>query len=107
LIRLLSAFSGSASVIPERASVRFSSAQRGKAAARSGPIKGPLVIKFSRRLLLCNKENIPKPKDRVRLRALLDANKTLFTVVVLKYDLKHLCDFRNPKVARSHVALTA
>jgi transposase len=58
------------------------------------------VIKSSRWLLLRNRENVVRPKDRVRLREILDANKALFTVYVLKADLKHLWDFRYPKVAR-------
>jgi transposase len=58
------------------------------------------VIKSSRWLLLRNRENVVRQEDRVRLREILDANKTLFTVYVLKADLKHLWDFRYPKAAR-------
>lgn len=53
------------------------------------------IIKSSRWLLLRNRENVPA-KDQVRLRELLDANKTLMTVYVLKDDLKHLWDFHSP-----------
>jgi len=58
------------------------------------------VIKSSRWLLLRNKENVVRTEDRVRLREILDANKALFTVYVLKADLKHLWDFRYPQAAR-------
>lgn len=58
------------------------------------------VIKSSRWLLLRNKENVSRPKDRVRLRELLDANKALLKAYVLKDDLKHLWDFHYPKAAR-------
>lgn len=57
------------------------------------------VIKSSHWLLLRNKENISRPQDRVRLRELLAANRALFTVYVLKDELKHLWDFRYPKAA--------
>jgi transposase len=59
------------------------------------------VIKSARWLLLRNKENIEKEADRVRLRELLDANKSLMTVYVLKDDLKELWDYRYEKPARS------
>ena len=58
------------------------------------------VIKSSRWLLLRNKENVVRAGDRVRLREILEANKALFTVYVLKADLKHLWDFRYPRAAR-------
>ena len=45
------------------------------------------VVKGSRWLLLRNAENL-KPADRVRLRELLDANRKLATVDVLKDELK-------------------
>jgi len=41
-----------------------------------------------------NRENIPKREDRVRLIELLAANRKLFTVYVLKDDLKHLWAYR-------------
>ncbi len=50
------------------------------------------VIKGPRWLLLRNRENV-KPKDRVKLRELLQANRRLMTVYVLKDDLKHLWDY--------------
>lgn len=53
------------------------------------------IIKSSRWLLLRNRENVPT-KDQVRLRELLDANKALWTVYILKDDLKHLWDFHSP-----------
>ena len=52
------------------------------------------VIKGSRWLLLRNRSNIAKRKDRVRLSELLAANRKLATVYVLKEDLKHLWDYR-------------
>ena len=51
------------------------------------------VIKGARWLLLRNRAHVTKPTDRVRLRELLTANKALFTVYVLKDDLKHLWDY--------------
>jgi transposase len=57
------------------------------------------VVKSARWLLLRNKENITKSQDRVRLRELLDANKALMTVYVLKDDLKELWDYRYPGAA--------
>lgn len=58
------------------------------------------VIKGTRWLLLRNRENVTRPADRVRLRELLQANRALFTVYVLKDDLKQLWRFRYPAVAR-------
>ena len=58
------------------------------------------VIKGARWLLLRNWEHLTRRADRVRLRELLTANKALFTVYVLKDDLKHLWDFRYPRAAR-------
>ncbi len=58
------------------------------------------VIKGTRWLLLRNREHVTRPDDRVRLRELLAANKALFTVYVLKDDLKHLWDYRYPAAAR-------
>lgn len=51
------------------------------------------VIKHSRWLLLRNRENIRQRKDRVRLDELLAANRRLFTVYVMKDDLKHLWSY--------------
>jgi transposase len=50
------------------------------------------VVKGARWLLLRNRENVP-PADRVRLRELLDANRHLAVVYVLKDDLKHLWSY--------------
>lgn len=61
------------------------------------------VIKGARWLLLRNRENVA-PKDRVRLRELLQANRALATVYVLKDDLKHLWDYTYPGAARRFFA---
>lgn len=58
------------------------------------------VIKGARWLLLRNREHVTAPKDRVRLRELLAANRALFTVYVLKDDLKQLWRYRYPAAAR-------
>lgn len=52
------------------------------------------VVKHSRWLLLRNRENVPEP-DQVRLDELLAANRQLFTVYVLKDDLKALWGYRH------------
>lgn len=52
------------------------------------------VIKHARWLLLRNRENIRRREDRVRLDELLAANRKLFTVYVMKDDLKHLWSYR-------------
>lgn len=52
------------------------------------------VIKGTRWLLLRNRENLTNAGDRVRLRELLQANRALFVVYVLKDDLKQLWQFR-------------
>jgi transposase len=57
------------------------------------------VVKGARWLLLRNRSNIDNEEDRLRLRELLAANKTLATVYILKDDLKHLWDFRYPTAA--------
>lgn len=57
------------------------------------------VIKGTRWLLLKNRANVSRA-DRVRLDELLEANRALFTVYVLKDDLKHLWSYRYPKAAR-------
>lgn len=56
------------------------------------------VIKGTRWLLLKNRANV-SASDRVRLNELLEANAALFTVYVLKDDLKRLWRFRYPKAA--------
>lgn len=53
------------------------------------------LVKGSRWLLLRNRENVTVPQDRVRLSELLAANRALFTVYVLKDDLKALWDYRH------------
>jgi transposase len=58
------------------------------------------VIKGTRWLLLRNREHLTSRADRVRLRELLQANRALFTVYVLKDDLKQLWRFRYPAAAR-------
>ncbi len=58
------------------------------------------VVKGSRWLLLRNRHNIRRKKDRVRLSELLKANRALATVYVLKEDLKHLWDYKSPSAAR-------
>lgn len=58
------------------------------------------VIKGARWLLLRNKKNIDKHKDRVRLRDLLSANRKLATVYVLKDDLKQLWRYQRTGHAR-------
>ena len=50
------------------------------------------VVKGSKWLLLRNSENLLE-KDRIRLAELLEANKQLATVYVLKDDLAHLWDY--------------
>lgn len=57
------------------------------------------VVKGSRWLLLRNRENVTDPRDAVRLKELLTANKKLMTVYVLKDDLKHLWSYRYPGAA--------
>ena len=56
------------------------------------------VIKGSRWLLLRNAENL-NDDGRVRLKELLNANRKLATVYVLKDDLKHLWDYVRPHAA--------
>lgn len=56
------------------------------------------VIKGSRWLLLRNASNL-KRADRVRLRELLDANRRLATVYILKEDLKRLWSYQLPSHA--------
>ena len=58
------------------------------------------VIKGTRWLLLRNRDTVTRPADRIRLRERLAANRALFTVYVLKDDLKQLWRFRYPGAAR-------
>jgi transposase len=58
------------------------------------------VIKGPRWLLLQNRENVRGSVDRIRLRELLAANRALFTVYVLKDDLKQLWRYRYAAAAR-------
>jgi transposase len=53
----------------------------------------------ARWLLLRNRQRLD-PADQVRLQELLDANRALFTVYVLKEDLKELWHLRDPGAAR-------
>ncbi len=57
------------------------------------------LVKGSRWLLLRNRENVTREEDQVRLDELLAANRALFTVYVLKDDLKMLWDYRHPGYA--------
>ena len=75
-----------------------------KIAAAGGPNRRGIraarrVIKGTRWLLLKNRDHI-SAADRVRLDELLEANQALFTVYVLKDDLKRLWQYRYPKAAR-------
>jgi transposase len=58
------------------------------------------IVKSARWLLLRNRENLPTPADRIRLKELLQANKALMTVYVLKDDLKQLWSYRTEGWAR-------
>jgi len=58
------------------------------------------VIKGTRWLLLRNREHVTNAADRVRLKELLKANRSLFIVYVLKDDLKQLWRFRYRAAAR-------
>ncbi len=53
------------------------------------------LVKSARWLLARNPENITRDEDRIRLRDLLDANRALFTVYVMKDDLKALWSYRH------------
>lgn len=61
--------------------------------------KARRLIKGSRWLLLRNAETLPREEDRIRLRDLLAANRSLFTTYVLKDDLKALWAHRDPEQA--------
>jgi len=59
------------------------------------------VIKGARWLLLRNRENLKRPEERVRLDELLEANRALALVHVLREDLKQLWTYRSrPAAAR-------
>ena len=58
------------------------------------------VLRGARWLLLRNRRDVRKRKDRVQLRELLAANRALFIVYVLKDDLKRLWTYRTPAAAR-------
>lgn len=57
------------------------------------------LVKGSRWLLLRNRHNVSE-NDQVRLEELLAANRSLFTVYVLKDDLKQLWDYRHTGYAK-------
>lgn len=59
------------------------------------------LVKGSRWLLLRNRENVTRAEDQVRLAELLTANRALFTVYVLKDDLKALWHYRHTADAHS------
>jgi transposase len=58
------------------------------------------LVKGARWLLLRNRDNVDRPEDQVRLQELLDANRALLTVYVLKDDLKALWDYRHSGYAK-------
>jgi transposase len=73
----------------------------GRARGREGAQRARRrIIKGTRWLLLRNRDTITRAVDRVRLRELLDANRALFTVYVLKDDLKQLWRYHYPAAAR-------
>lgn len=53
------------------------------------------LVKGARWLLLRNRENVRAEGDQVRLKELLAANRALFTVYVLRDDLKALWSYRH------------
>jgi len=57
------------------------------------------VVKGARWLLLRNKKNIKSAEDRVKLKELLSANRTLAKVYIMRDDLKHLWEYRYPAAA--------
>ena len=80
--------------------VRVDETNRLAQAAGPGPVRAARrVIKGTRWLLLRNGPTL-KPPERVRLRELLAANRALFTVYVLKDDLKQLWRYRSRAAAR-------
>lgn len=60
---------------------------------------GRQLIKGSRWLLLKNRKNITDERDRIRLKDLLDANRTLAKVYILRDDFKQLWEYRNSDLA--------
>lgn len=64
-----------------------------------GDKKARKVVKGSKWLLLRNKKNVRRHDDRIRLKELLETNKRLATVYILKDDLKHLWEFSYPGAA--------
>lgn len=58
------------------------------------------VIKGTRWLLLRNRANVTAPRDRIRLREVLAANRHLWVVYVLKDALKQLWRYRYRAAAR-------
>jgi transposase len=81
--------------------VRVDETNRLARAAGPGPVRDQRrVIKGARWLLLRNRANLRTRAERVRLRELLDANRALFIVYMLKDDLKHLWDYHYPAAAR-------
>jgi transposase len=65
-----------------------------------GDKRGRQIVKRSRWLLLKNPENLTRAEDRVRLKELLDANRSLMKVYLLKDDLKELWNYRSTHHAR-------
>ena len=57
------------------------------------------LVKSSRWLLLRNRDHLPDA-ERVRLKELLDANRALMTVYLMRDELKALWDYRHPGYAR-------
>ena len=53
------------------------------------------VFKGSKYLLLKNRSNIRKPKQREQLRQLLELNEVISTVMILKDQLKHIWTYRS------------
>jgi transposase len=58
------------------------------------------VIKGTRWLLLRNRENVTAPRDRIRLREVLAANRALWVVYILKDALKQLWRYRYRRAAQ-------
>lgn len=81
--------------------VRVDETNRVAQAAGPGAVRDQRrVIKGARWLLLRNRAHLRSHAERVRLRELLAANRALFTVYVLKDDLKQLWRFQYPAAAR-------
>lgn len=58
------------------------------------------VVKGARWLLLRNAKNVTRREDKIRLKELLNANRRLATVYILKDDLKHLWEYSYPGAAK-------